>query len=78
MGESEGVDCIRGDGSAASKGERERDGSAANKGLGGASNVCIECIGQCTKFVCSNRTRKRVRLAHTNFAHCPLQSTQHY
>ena len=27
-------------------------------GCMGGTNVCIECIGQCTRFVCSNRTRK--------------------
>ena len=44
----------------------------------GSTNVCIECIGQFTNFVCSSRTRKRVRLAHTKSVNSPLQSTQHY
>ncbi len=45
--------------------------------LEGSTKVCIECIGQFTGFVCSSRTRKRVRLVHTKPANCPLQSTQH-
>ncbi len=43
-----------------------------------STNVCMKCIGQSVKFVCSSRTHKCVRLAHTNFTDCPLQFTQHY
>ncbi len=35
---------------------------------------CMECIGQFPTFVCSSRTRERVRLAHTKMENSPLQS----
>ncbi len=54
------------------------DGAAKGADAGGGTNVCIECIGHSAAFVCSSRTRGRVRLAHTKTAECPLQSTQHY
>ena len=58
---------------------KEAGGRGCRKmGRPGSTKVCIECIGQSAKFVCSSRTRERVRLAHTNFTDCPLQSTQHY
>ena len=41
-------------------GRRGCEGATGQRewGLSGRSNVCIECIGQFTAFVCSNRTRR--------------------
>ena len=52
----------------------ERDGAAA-WGLWAGTNVCIECIGQCTHIV-RLISDTSVRLRRTICAHCPLHSMQ--